>query len=491
MSRFFFSILLAAITALLWLSYGFAAGHRIFGASALPVTLNVAASAASALLFIVVMTQLFLRYGFVQVLHMEPTELQRRLVIAILTFVTTAVLLAHFGFDFSSILVFTTLITAVVGLSVQPMIGSLVSGLAVDRVLRVGDGILLNNEMAEITSLNWRSVTGRKNDGTIVVVPNARLADNTLEVLLRDRSLRLEVRFDMPMSVAPHRLQKLAADLIGDLPEVDQSLPILVFPLSVERAMTFQVTAGGNGEQPALRYRCNFWIRNYAQRNTTEGRVLRHLWYALHREHAVAPAAATVVSLLDSTSVALRTLHHLTGLQLAPDIKPETIIEAGETLFYDDSERIALPDRLAGHLCFLVDGTLAESLHPETGLQALGRMPARTPPRLTREASLVRIKHLLTERIGPFAEYAVDQAAAGGVGLDIVCGIVAEEIDDPAARARFLETTSPPPERLHAPGLLFPTRRNFAHRLLSDPPLRAVEHALILAAPEWAFTRRP
>jgi hypothetical protein len=101
----------------------------------------------------------------------------------------------------------------------------------------------------------------------------------------------------------------------------------------------------------------------------------------------------------------------------------------------------------------------------------------------------VRIKHLLTQRIGPFAEYAVDLAAAGGVGLDIVCRTVAQEIDDPAARAEFLEAASPPPERLHDPGLLFPTRRNFAHRLLSDPPLRAVEHALILAAPEWVFKK--
>jgi small-conductance mechanosensitive channel len=490
-SRFFASILLAAITALLWLSYSFAATHRIFGASALPAALNLAASVAAAALFIVLVTQIFLRYGFERMLHTEPTELQRRLVIAILTFVTTAVLLAHFGFDFSSILVFTTLITAVVGLSVQPMLGSLVSGLAVDRVLRVGDGILVNNEPVEITSLNWRSVMGRKADGMTVVVPNARLADNTLEVLQHDRALRVEARFDVPMAIAPHRLQKLAADLIGDFPEVDRSLPILVLPLSVDRLLPFQVmTMPDKGEQPAMRYRVNFWIRTFTQRAALEGRVLRHLWYALHREHATAPGYSTVASLLDSTTIALRTLHHQSDLQIAPDLKPEAVIEAGEVLVYDDGERIALPDRLAGHLCILIGGTLAETSPPEAGLlHAPGRPPARTAPRLTREASLVRIKHLLTQRIGPFAEYAVDLAAAGGVGLDVVCRTVAEEIEDPAARAKFLDAASPPPERLHNPGLLFPTRRNFAHRLLSDPPLRAVEHALILAAPEWVFKK--
>ena len=70
----------AAITALLWLSYSFATTHRSFGATVLPAALNLAASIAAATLFIVLVTQVFLRYGFERMLHTEPTELQRRLV---------------------------------------------------------------------------------------------------------------------------------------------------------------------------------------------------------------------------------------------------------------------------------------------------------------------------------------------------------------------------------------------------------------------------
>jgi small-conductance mechanosensitive channel len=465
MSRFLVAALLAAITALLWISYDFASTHRVFGSGAVSTILHAAAALSAAALFIVIIGQILLRYGFQWVLRLEPTELQRRLVITFLTFIATATVLAHFGFDFSSILVFSALITAVVGLSLQPMLGSMVSGLAVDRAVRIGDGILLNGESVEITSLNWRSVVGRRADGSTIVLPNIRLTDNTLEVLPRDRSVRAEARFDVSMAIPPHRLQKIAMDLIADLPESDPSQPILLMPLNLERTMPFQQMTMGDGEHLAGRYRVLFSVRHFTYRVGTEGRVLRRLWYAVRRENAVGL----------STAMAQR----IAGLmpQSLSETSGEAVLKSSEALLYDDGERIALPARLEGHACLLIDGTLAESLS--------GRPPTRMSYGLTREASLGRIKQLLSERIGPYAEHAVNEAAATGADLTTVCNTVAEEIDDADERAKFLEAASPPPERFHRPGLSFRVRRDGQQRLLADLPLRAVDYALILAVPEY------
>lgn len=468
MSRFLVAGLLAAITALLWLSYDFASTHRVFGSGAISTALHVAATLSAAALFVVFVGQILLRYGFEWILRIEPTELQRRLVIAVLTFVAIATVLAHFGFDFSSILVFSALITAVVGLSLQPMLGSMVSGLAVDRAVRIGDGILLNGEPVEITSLNWRSVVGRRADGSTIVLPNTRLTDNTLEVMPRDRSVRGEARFDASMAIAPHRLQKIAMDLIADLPETDPSQPILVMPINLERTVPFQQMTMGDAEHLAGRYRILFSVRHFTHRVGTEGRVLRRLWYAVRREQATRPSEAVAQQLIQFAPVAL------------PKASMESVLGNGEALLYDDGERIALPDRLEGHVCLLIGGTLAESLS--------GRPPTRMSYGLTREASLGRIKQLLSERIGPYAEHAVDRAAAGGADLTTVCTTVAGEIDDETERAKFFEAASPPSERLHQPGLLFRARRDRQQRLLAELPLRAVDHALIFAIPERVLT---
>jgi hypothetical protein len=84
------TILLAFVTALLWLSYGFASAYHLFGAMALPAVLHIAASAAAGLLFIVVLSQIVLRFGFATVLQIEPTGLHRGLVLAVLTAVLTS-----------------------------------------------------------------------------------------------------------------------------------------------------------------------------------------------------------------------------------------------------------------------------------------------------------------------------------------------------------------------------------------------------------------
>ena len=433
MARFLVFLLLGAITALLWLAYDFASSHRLFGVGIVANALHIAAAAATATLVVAVIAQLTLRYGVEWVLHTKPTNLQRRLVVAVLSFAAVAAVLAHFGVDFSSILVFSALTTAIIGLGIQPTLSSLFAGLAVDRAVRVGDGLLLNGEAVEITSLNWRSVVGRKADGATIVLPNARLTDNTLEVLAPDRPVRSEVKFDVSMAIAPHRLQKLVSDLIGDMPEVDPSQPIVAMPLNLE--------AGA--------YRATFSVRHFSQRASAEGRVLRRLWYVLRRESPVALSEAATQDLLQKMRATL------------PSIPAEAAVQAGESLIYDDGERIALPDRLAGHVCLLVDGALAEALP--------GRASTHASHGLTREASLGRIKRLLAERIGPYAEYAVDQAAAAGADIATVCRDVSQEIDDPGERARFLD------DRKSAAGTDPPSGPDVPHtaRPRSAPPLGA------------------
>lgn len=477
-------IVLMAMTAVLWLFYGLASTYHMFGVGTIATLIHFAAAASTAALAVVLIAQLVLHVGFSRLLQLEPTELQRGLVFAVLSFAALAATLAQLGFDLTTIVTTSAIITAVVGLSVQPMLASLMSGLAVDRVVRKGDGVMLNGEEVEITALNWRAVVGRRGDGATVVVPNARLADSTLEILPRDRPAEAEISLTLPISTAPHRLRELAAATISDFTEVEIARPILLQPLGYDR------NKGG------AVYRVKFWVRHYSQRGSVQTAALRQLWYMFRRERLVPSDAHAVDGDVEDMTAAV-----ISALRAAAPSRPEmnaaadatatALIAAGELLTYGDRERIVLPERCAASTCLLVSGACVQipasarwvpngnAPHPST---------ISAEHNLTWPGALARVEQLLAERIGPYAEYAVRQAAMRGRGLAEICETVAQEIDDANERDAFMRAANPPREAVHSPGLIFRARRDSGQRVISEPPLRARGHAVFLAAPEAAFT---
>jgi small-conductance mechanosensitive channel len=469
-------ILLAAVTALLWLSSHIAAAFSMFGSSAVPDVLRFAAAAATASLFVVSVGQLILRGGFAAYGQVQPTGLQRGLVLSVLIFAAVAGLLAHLGVDLSTLLTTSALVTAIVGLSIQPTLASLLSGLAIDRAMRVGDGVLINGEVVEVTSLSWRAVIGLKPDGGRIVIPNSKLADNILEILPHTRPARAEVIVTVKDIVTPHQLNDVIRQVLADMDAVDLTQQVNV------------VATTAKLRDNLARYRVTFWVRHYAQRGPSENDFLRRSWYTFEREklversHASDPAPDDAG--LRAVGEALRSAGLPAGKDGLSQAKVRSTIETGEMLSYGDGERITLPGRIEGNVCVLISGTLAESVSPSAATSQVPlRQTQQLPAVASRQAWLNRIQHLLALRIGPYAEHAVRSAAGRAVAIAEVCTVVAQDIDDPAEREAFLREVNPPAERIQQPGFLFRSRRDGAGRLRSDPPLTVVDQAVILAVP--------
>lgn len=470
-------IVLVAMTTVLWLFYDFASTYQMFGGGTIAALIHLAAAASTAALAVILIGQLVLQIGFARLLHREPSELQRGLVFAVLGFAALAATLARLGFDLTTILTTSAIITAVIGLSVQPMLASLLSGLAVDRVLRKGDGIVLNGETVEVTALTWRAVVGLRSDGTTVVMPNARLADSTLEILPADRPAAAEISLTLPVAVAPHRLRDAVVATLADFGEVEIAKPVVLQPLGYDR------NKGG------AVYRVKFWVVHYSQIGATQSAVLHNLWYTLRREGLVPAEDQAAGGGPESIGTAVMTALRAVSPR-PPGANAEDLVAAGQLLSYGDRERIVLPARCAGAICLLVSG---ECVRIGAGGPLL--LGGRTQPastiaeyNLTERGALARIEQLLAERIGPYAEFAVRRAAMHGADLTAVCETVAREIDDPIERDTFMRAANPPREILLGPGLMFRTQRDDAQRIVAEPPLRAHGHAILLAVPEAAFT---
>src|SRR5690606_18755950 len=127
--------------------------------SFVPVALQHVAVGLTAAFGALIAAGLVLNIGLRQGLGIEPTGAQRVIVYALVTFVASAVSLKLLGQNLTAILTTSAIITAVVGFALQPTLGGLFSGVALqlDRHLKPGSGIVYQGHDTLIESMNWRS----------------------------------------------------------------------------------------------------------------------------------------------------------------------------------------------------------------------------------------------------------------------------------------------------------------------------------------------
>jgi small-conductance mechanosensitive channel len=487
--RFIATILLSAAATIFWLVYRFASGYQVFGTSLVADGLHVVAWAATGVLMVFVAGQLILRVGLVALLDVEPTGLQRGTVFTLLTFGVSAVVLTQLGMNLSAVLTTSVLLTGVIGLALQSTLGSLIAGysLHIDRVMRIGDGIVLNGEQMEVTALTWRSVIARKLDDTTVVITNGRISDAAIQVLPRDRPVRAETFVQAPVSLPPERMSELVGEIVGDLPQIDSTRPIEVAPAAFEP------------DKAATRYRIRYWIRHYTDRSDVDGEILRRVWYAFQREVIPWPVSNIYEERLrrkleerEIRAVARRVLlrSNIASLRSpAPsEAELQALAEEGDLLLFAAGERIVLPGRVESAMFLLIDGELSDNPYEFHNLHATAHYRPAGPPdgaasNLTRRAAVKQIADRLAEHIGPYAEYVVEQAAAADRSLRAIRETVAAEIEDGAARQDFLRGNEALPRETYGPGFIFRARRDSAGSIVSEPRLRAAGKAAVLPIP--------
>lgn len=474
--------LLAAASAGLWLLSWLAEDHLLLGHGPVQAGLRIGATLGTALLVVMAGGRAVLGLGLSAGLGVEPTGLQRAIAYSVLTFAASAVVLASFGFDITAVLTTSAILTAAVGLALQPTLGSLISGVALhmDRVLHVGDTIVLDGRKVEIVRLDWRTAIGRRRDGTIIVIPNARICNDTMVVYPAGEPVRQDSLFPAPANVPPQRVSELVTALITDFPQIDAARPVMV------------MLEGYDPGSALARFRARYWIRNTWDGPEIDSEVLRRVWYVFQRHgipwpvsrlyepgqrRVAAPGLAPGGRPLEETLAAL--------LPPGPEreARARRLAEAGRLLLYAPDERLILPEAPAGGQFLVVSG------HVRAEDEGAGMLAEVTPPpplrlqRLGRAATLRRMADALARQIGPYAEHAVRQAAARSSSLADLCREVAEEIPDPARRALFLAELDVAEAPAQGPGHRFRARRDAAGRLVADPPLRAVEEVAVLALP--------
>jgi len=182
-----------------------------------------------------------------------------------------------------SILATGTVLSAVIGLSMQDTLGNLFAGIAIqmERPVELGDWIRLDrgDVLGRVVAMNWRALTVETDDRARFVIPNGVFSKTAfLNHSRPGGTTRRSLNIVMPFDVPPAQVEEALLAACADCADVLASPPP-------------SVLVTGYGER-GVGYWLRFWIADFARRDPAGSDVATRVWYQLHRRklaHAIPP----------------------------------------------------------------------------------------------------------------------------------------------------------------------------------------------------------
>jgi small-conductance mechanosensitive channel/CRP-like cAMP-binding protein len=214
-----------------------------------------------------------------------------------------AVLSVVFQVDLTTLLVTSTVISAVIGLSLQDLLGNVIAGLALqmERPFVVGDWVQTSDQEGQVTQMNWRTLTLRTRDNCEVVIPNANAARQDIINYSRPTPLQaVHAQVAVAYRHPPGTVREVLERALSDAPGVQTAPPVEV------RVRAYA--------ESAIEYDIKYWIVDAAARDTVSDEVMTRMWYALQRARLSVPFPQREVTLhtlpADYEAVAHAELHN-------------------------------------------------------------------------------------------------------------------------------------------------------------------------------------
>lgn len=131
---------------------------------------------------------------------------------------------ARAGFNLSSLITTSAVLTAVIGLALQDTLGNIVGGLALqtDDSIRVGDWIAIAGREGRVTEIRWRYTAIETRDWETVFIPNSQLVKEQVRVLGRRAGAPVQwrrwVRFNVDFRFTPLAVTRVVTSALRGSP---------------------------------------------------------------------------------------------------------------------------------------------------------------------------------------------------------------------------------------------------------------------------------
>lgn len=167
----------------------------------------------------------------------------------------------------------STILGIVVGLALQDTLGNLFAGIAMqaDQPFQVGDVVSLQSRgIGVIEGVSWRGVRIRTFQNKLLVISNAVLGKELIEVAPKDNLNARIVFFNTVYSASPAHTASIVREAMRHCDNVSQKM----------RPVVRIRNLGDNG----IDWEVKFWVEDYTKFNDTDALVRERIWYAFQRE---------------------------------------------------------------------------------------------------------------------------------------------------------------------------------------------------------------
>jgi small-conductance mechanosensitive channel len=204
----------------------------------------------------------------------ELTSLLRN-VISIVIFVVafTIIVKSQFNTDLTTFFAGSTILAVVLGLALQDTLGNLFAGIAMqaDQPFQVGDVVNIPNKgTGVVENVTWRGVKFRTFQNKVVIISNAMLGKEAIEVAPRDNLNARLVFFNTLYSASPARTIHLIREVVRQVENVSPKI----------RPIVRMRNLGDNG----IDWEVKYWLEDYTKYNDTDALIRLRIWYAFQRE---------------------------------------------------------------------------------------------------------------------------------------------------------------------------------------------------------------
>ncbi len=200
-----------------------------------------------------------------------------RLVIDVLNFIimaTLAVVLLNTLFDvqLTAFLVTSTVLSAVIGLSLQDILGNVFAGLALqlERPYEMEDWVEINGIEGAIEEMNWRVLTVRTRDNDLLSIPNATVSKTVVTNYSQPTKLHLaHITVGVAYAHPPERVKQVLLSSVSDTSGISAKPSPSVFLLDFSSS--------------SISYDVRFWITDFSREPHICDAVRSRIWYCLQR----------------------------------------------------------------------------------------------------------------------------------------------------------------------------------------------------------------
>ena len=190
----------------------------------------------------------------------------------VLAGVAVTLLKVLYSFNLTGLLVTSTVLSAILGLSLQDVLSSLMAGIAlqIEGPIAPKEWVRVGDKEGEVIQMNWRTITLRSRDGHHVVLPNARVAREDIANYSRPGpAVMLHATIGVAYAHPPAEVKAVLESALAAVPGISANPPV--------EALVSRFA------DSAVEYDLRFWTGDLASVAAVRDAALSRSWYALRR----------------------------------------------------------------------------------------------------------------------------------------------------------------------------------------------------------------